>query len=600
MSAPPGDPPRRGGKDSHARDVALSRRFLRYVRPHGWSLGGALLLLFTTGALELAGPYLTKIAIDEGIRGGDAARLTHVCILFLLVLGAEFVAAYFQDLLMVTTGQAVMRDLRRDLFAHIQRMGMGWFNRNPSGRVVTRVTSDVETLNELLTSGLVTILADVVTLAGITAVLLWMDASLAALVFLVLPFLVFASMAFRERARKGFRETREQVAQMSGFMQETLSGMEVVKLFGREAENDRRFDIHNAGCRDAWISTIQAFSIFFPLVQLMLSIALAAVLWGGGIRIVAGSLTFGGLVAFLQYVQRFFIPLRDLSEKYNVLQGALAAAERIFGILDTEPEEDFARRPELLAARSVRGDIVFENVSFHYVDGEPVLRNVSFHVRPGERVALVGATGAGKSTVLSLLLGFHTPTSGRILVDGQDLATLDPRSLRRRIGTVAQDVFLFSGDVDWNVRLGDASLPEASVVRALALSRADRFVSQLPAGRRERLGERGRNLSQGERQLLSFARALARDPDLLLLDEATASVDSETEGLVQEALVELLEGRTCIVVAHRLSTVLDADRILVMHRGEIAEQGTHPELVRAGGLYARLAELQFGLDVAAA
>lgn len=587
-------------RESHARDVALSRRFLRYVRPHSLSLAGALLLLFTTGALELAGPYLTKVAIDDGIATGDTGRLARTCLLFLLVLAAEFVCAYFQDLLMVRTGQSVMRDLRRDVFGHIQRMRVGWFDRNPSGRVVTRVTSDVETLNELLTSGLVTILADVVTLAGITAVLLWMNASLAGLVFMILPFLVIASILFRDRARRGFRETREQVSQMSGFLQETLSGMEVVKLFGREADNDRRFDRHNAGCRDAWIDTIEAFAVFFPLVQLMLSVSLAAVLWGGGVRIVDGSLTFGELVAFLQYVQRFFVPLRDLSEKYNVLQGALAAAERIFGILDTEAGEDFSRRPDLAKAGPLAGDIVFENVSFHYVEGEPVLRNVSFRVRPGERVALVGATGAGKSTVLSLLLGFHAPVSGRILVDGTDLATLDPRSVRRRVGTVSQDVFLFSGDVDWNVRLGDDALPEAAVTRALQVSRAARFVERLPAGRRERLGERGRNLSQGERQLLSFARALARDPDVLLLDEATASVDSETEGLVQEALAELLAGRTCLVVAHRLSTVLDADRILVLHRGELAEQGTHAELVRAGGLYARLVEIQFGADEAAA
>ncbi len=587
-------------RESHSRDVALSRRFLRYVRPHWPSLGGALLLLFATGALELAGPYLTKIAIDEGIAAGDTGRLARTCLLFLLVLAAEFGCGYFQDLLMVRTGQSVMRDLRRDVFAHIQRMGVGWFDRNPSGRVVTRVTSDVETLNELLTSGLVTILADVVTLAGITAVLLWMNASLAGLVFMILPFLVIASLVFRDRARRGFRETREQVAQMSGFLQETLSGMEVVKLFGREADNDRRFDRHNAGCRDAWIDTIEAFAVFFPLVQLMLSIALAAVLWGGGVRIVDGSLTFGELVAFLQYVQRFFVPLRDLSEKYNVLQGALAAAERIFGILDTEAAEDFAKRRALAPVRALRGDVTFENVSFHYVDGEPVLRDVSFRVRPGERVALVGATGAGKSTVLSLLLGFHAPTSGRILVDGQDLAGLDPRSVRARVGTVSQDVFLFSGDVDFNVRLGDETIPEEAVARALQASRAAHFVERLPAGRAERLGERGRNLSQGERQLLSFARALARDPDVLLLDEATASVDSETEGLVQEALGELLAGRTCLVVAHRLSTVLDADRILVLHRGELVEQGTHAELVRAGGLYARLVEIQFGADEAAA
>jgi ABC-type multidrug transport system fused ATPase/permease subunit len=380
-------------------------------------------------------------------------------------------------------------------------------------------------------------------------------------------------------------------------MQETLAGMEVVKLFGREKENDRRFDHHNAGCRDAWIDTIEAFAVFFPLVQLMLSIALAAVLWGGARGIHGGTLTFGELVAFLQYVQRFFVPLRDLSEKYNLLQGALAAAERIFGILDTPAAEEFADRPAL---PELRGEIEFQNVSFAYREGEPVMRDVSFRVQPGERIALVGATGAGKTTVLSLLLGLYRPTSGRILVDGHDLAEYDPRSLRSQVGTVLQDVFLFSSDVDWNVRLGDASLDPERVRGALEAARTMSFIDKLPRGLSEPLGERGRSLSVGERQLLSFARAIVVSPRILLLDEATSSVDSETEGLVQEALPALLEGRTCLVVAHRLSTVRDADRILVFHQGRIEEEGTHADLLRADGIYARLVELQFGSEEAAA
>jgi ABC-type multidrug transport system fused ATPase/permease subunit len=475
-------------------------------------------------------------------------------------------------------------------------MGLGWFDRNPVGRIVSRLTSDVETLNELLTSGLVSIVADVVTLAGITIVLVWIDPGLAGLTFLVLPFLVVASGKFRKRARDGFRDTRDRTARINGIMQETFSGVDVVKLFGREAENDRAFEVENRACLRAWLDTVEAFAIFFPIVHFVLAVALATVLWGGGARVLEGALTFGELVAFLQYVQRFFTPLRDLSEKYNVFQAALASTERVFAILDRPADDHF---PDRQAVARIEGEIVFENVSFRYREDEPVLEDVSFRVRPGERVALVGATGSGKTTILSLLLGFYRPTSGRILVDGRDLATLDPGSLRRRAGTVLQDVFLFSGDVDWNVRLGDPSVDADRVRKALEASRAWSFVEGLPLGVREPLGERGRSLSVGQRQLLSFARALAIDPDVLLLDEATSSVDSETEAKVQDAMEVLVRSRTCLIVAHRLSTVRDVDRVLVFHRGRLVEEGDHDALVRRDGIYARLVELQFGAEAAA-
>jgi ATP-binding cassette subfamily B protein len=579
-------------RDGQKLDAALSRRFLRYVRPYAGTLGLSLALLFLAGALELAGPYLTKIAIDEAIPAGDTALLAKVVLAFFSVLIASFAIQYVQHLIMTRAGQGIMRDLRLELFRHIQKMGLPWFDRNPVGRVVSRLTADVETLNELLTSGLVSIVADVVTLVGITVILLWMNASLALITFLVLPPLVLASIRFRRRARDGFRDTRERVGRLNGVMQETFSGIEVVKLFGREPVNDEAFDEQNRRLRAAWLGVNDAFALFFPVVQFLLAAATALVLWGGGLRVAADTLTFGELVAFLQYVQRFFLPLRDLSEKYNVLQSAMASLERIFGILDTPAQEgDFHLRPSV---ERVEGSIEFRNVSFDYAEGEPVLRDVSFVVRPGERIALVGATGAGKTTVLSLLLGFYAPQSGRILVDGHDLAAIDPRSLRRRTGTVLQDVFLFSADVDWNVRLGDPSRTAEEVRAALAASRADRFVDTLPAGLSERLGERGRSLSVGQRQLLSFSRALAIGPDLLLLDEATSSVDSETEGWIQEALREAMRGRTSIVVAHRLSTVRDADRILVFHRGALCEEGTHEELLRADGIYSRLVEVQFG------
>jgi ATP-binding cassette subfamily B protein len=577
-------------------DLALARRFLGYVRPHSGPLLVALLLLFVSGALELAGPWLTKIAIDDAIGGSDEKLLMKTVVAFLGVLVLAFVANYAQHVVMTRAGQAIMMDLRTELFAHIQRMGLGWFDRNPVGRIVSRLTSDVETLNELLTAGLVSIVADVVTLAGITIILFWIDPKLAGLTFLVLPFLVLASARFRKRARDGFRDTRDRTARINGIMQETFSGVEVVKLFGREAENDRAFEVENRGCLRSWLDTVEAFAIFFPIVQFVLAAALATVLWGGGNRVLQGALTFGELVAFLQYVQRFFTPLRDLSEKYNVFQAALASTERVFAILDRPTDDHF---PEREALPRIEGEIVFENVSFAYREDEPVLEDVSFRVRPGERIALVGATGSGKTTVLSLLLGFYRPTSGRILVDGRDLATLDPKSVRRRAGTVLQDVFLFSADVDWNVRLGDPSVDAARVRGALDASRAWPFVESLPLGVREPLGERGRSLSVGQRQLLSFARALAIDPDVLLLDEATSSVDSETEAKVQEAMEALVRNRTCLIVAHRLSTVRDVDRVLVFHRGRLVEEGDHDALVRRDGVYARLVELQFGEEAAA-
>ncbi|NNE42688.1 MAG: ABC transporter ATP-binding protein [Gemmatimonadetes bacterium] len=581
-------------RDGQALDMALARRFARYVRPYGGSIGLSLGLLFISGALDLVGPYLTKIAIDSAIPEQDTGLLLRVVAAFVVVLVLSFVTRYFQQIIVTRAGQSIMRDLRSELFAHLQRMNLPYFNANPVGRIVTRLTSDVETMNELLTSGLVSIVADVVTLVGITVILLWIDPGLALITYTVIPPLLFASFRFRKIARDGFRATRERVGRLNGVMQETFSGIEVVKLFGREGANDESFDRENTALRTAWLGVNEAFALFFPVVQVVLAVAMALVLWGGGVRVLADSLTFGELVAFLQYVQRFFLPLRDLSEKYNVLQSAMASMERIFGILDTPADEaEFDARPKL---EEFGGSIEFRNVSFHYVEGEPVLKNVSFRVRPGERVALVGATGAGKSTVFSLLLGFYEPTEGSILIDGRDLRGLDPRSLRARTGTVLQDVFLFSTDVDWNVRLGDDALTAEDVDRALRSSRAERIVDGLPAGRRERLGERGRSLSVGQRQLLSFSRALARRPDLLLLDEATSSVDSETEGLIQEALHEALHGRTCLVVAHRLSTVRDADRILVFHHGVLCEQGTHDELLRERGIYHRLVQVQFGTE----
>lgn len=582
------------GEDGVGRgDPRLLKRFLPYLRAEAPAFVLSLLLLFAAGALELAGPYLTKIAIDEAIPRHDAAHLAKIVLIYLALLGIGFAVVYAQTLLVTRAGQRVMMRLRSDLFAHLLKMDLATFDRHAVGRLVTRVTSDVETLNELLSSGLVSILGDIITLTGITIILFLLDVRLALLCFLVLPFAILTSLIFRRRARRGFRETRERVARLNSILQETFSGIEVVKLFGKERDNDALFERENAKSRDAWLDTLEAFAIFFPVIQLLLTISLATILGAGGWRVLEGTLTLGALVAFLQYVQRFFAPLRDLSEKYNVLQSALASSERIFGVLDWKEEEG---RTGLPPFPPLKGDIEFENVSFSYVEGEPVLHDVSFRVSPGEKVAIVGATGSGKTTVLSLLLGFYRPTRGRIRIDGLDLARHDARSLRRQTGTVLQDVFLFSADVAWNLRLGDESIEPARIERALDFARARRFVESLPRQMDEMVGERGRTLSVGQRQLLSIARAAAQDPAILLFDEATSSVDSETEALVQEAFAERLQGRTCLVVAHRLSTVRDADRILVMHHGRLVEQGTHRELIARDGVYSKLVELQFGKE----
>jgi len=574
-------------------DPRLLKRFLPYLRSEAPAFAASLLLLFAAGALELAGPYLTKIAIDEAIPRRDGAQLAKIVLVYLALLGVGFAVVYAQTLLVTRAGQRVMMRLRKDLFAHLLKMDLATFDRNAVGRLVTRVTSDVESLNELLSSGLVSILGDVITLTGITIVLFMLDARLALLCFLVLPLAIATSLVFRRRARRGFRETRERVARLNSILQETFSGIEVVKLFGKEKDNDVLFEQENAKCRDAWLETLEAFAIFFPVIQLLLTLSLATILGAGGMRVVEGTLTLGALVAFLQYVQRFFAPLRDLSEKYNVLQSALASSERIFGVLDWKEEEGGSGLPYF---PPLRGEIEFENVSFSYVEGEPVLHDVSFRVNPGERVAIVGATGSGKTTILSLLLGFYRPSRGRILIDGLDLAQHDARSLRRQTGTVLQDVFLFSADVAWNLRLGDESVAADRIERALDFARARGFVSSLPRQLAEVVGERGRALSVGQRQLLSIARAAAADPAILLLDEATSSVDSETEALVQEAFATRLQGRTSLVVAHRLSTVRDADRILVMHHGRLVEQGTHRQLIAREGVYSKLVELQFGSE----
>jgi ATP-binding cassette subfamily B protein len=572
-------------------DAALMRRLLHYLRPYRWLATGAVLLLLIQSGLALVGPRLTERALDVAIPRMDVGLLALLAGLYLATLLLELVVEYGGALLTALVGQRVMYDLRMEIFGHLQRLSVTYFDRNPVGRLMTRVTSDVETLNELFTSGVVTIFGDVFTLVAIMGMMLVIDVKLALVTFAVIPLVWLTAAVFRRRVRDAFRDIRYRLARLNAFLQERLSGMRVVQLFGREEASARRFAELNREHLAAHLRSITIYAIFFPVVEVLTAVAMALLLWYGGLRVLDETLTVGVLAAFIQYTRRFFQPLQDLSEKFNLLQSAMASSERVFALLDEPVTVPEPARPRPIP-RPLRGEVRFEGVWFRYsADGPWVLRDVSFEASPGRTVALVGHTGAGKTTVVSLLLRFYDPQRGRITVDGVDIRELSTADLRSAIGFVQQDLFLFTGDILHNLTLGAPIGADAARLAAERVG-AHRFIERLPSGYGHRLGERGRNLSVGERQLLSFARALALDPAILVLDEATSSVDAEAEAQIQRAIAELMAGRTSLVVAHRLSTILHADEILVMHHGEIRERGTHRELLAAGGLYERLYQLQ--------
>jgi ATP-binding cassette subfamily B protein len=575
-----------------AYDARLVRRLWVYVRPYRGLVALSLLVLFAVSAVQLVQPYLVKVAIDEHIAPGRLDGLLALAGLYFLTLLLEFLLRFAQLYLLERTGQNVVYDVRTAVFTHLQRLPSAFFDRNPVGRLMTRVTTDVEALNEAFTSGLVLILADLVKLAGIVAILLWMDWRLALVTFAILPPMLLLSWLFRIRIRRAYREVRRLIARLNSFLQENVSGMRLVQLFGRERAHREEFTELNRGHRDAELGAVRYDSAFSAVAELMGSLTLAAIVWAGGWRLLGGAITFGVLVAFIEYAGRFFRPVQELSQRYAVMQAAMASAERIFGLLDTEPTITTPERPHRHEGR-LKGAIAFEKVSFGYLEGEPVLHDVSFRVRPGERLAVVGWTGSGKSTLIRLLTRLYDVNEGRITLDGVDVREYDLRELRRSVGVVLQDHFLFAGTVGGNISLGDPEVSPERVRRAAEAVRADRFIEKLPAGYEEEVRERGSNFSVGEKQLLSFARALAFDPAVLVLDEATSSVDPETESRIQEALKTLMQGRTSIVIAHRLSTVRDADRILVLHHGRIREEGTHEELLRIPeGIYRTLHGLQ--------
>ena len=572
-----------------AYDARLMRRLLTYVRPYRRQVVFAIAAIIAGSVLQLAPPYLTKLVIDRYIPAGDLAGLGTIAVLFLLTLVGTFLLEYVQTWTTQMTGQRIMFDLRMQVYSHLQRLDLRFYDRNPVGRLMTRVTTDVDVLNDLFTAGVVSIFGDVFTLVGIMIVLIVMDWRLALVAFSVLPLIALVAQWFRRNVRDSYRTVRTWIARINAYLQERITGMATVQLFRREEKDFETFDDIDRKHRDANIQSIFYYAVFYPAIELVSALAASLIIWFGGGRVQSGTLTLGSLVAFLLYSQRFFRPISDMSEKFNVLQAAMASSERIFALVDTP----VAIQNPAEARRAKPGRIAFEHVTFEYVEGEPVLRDVSFSIEPGQRVAFVGATGAGKTTIINLLLRFYDVKKGRITIDGVDVRDMDLGELRAMFGLVLQELHLFSGTIASNVRLGNENITDDAVRRAVAAVHADTFVNRLPAGLDTPVAERGATLSVGQKQLLSFARALAFDPRVLILDEATSSVDTETELLIRDALAVLMRGRTTIAIAHRLSTIQDMDRILVLHKGQLRESGTHQELLAARGIYHRLYQLQF-------
>jgi len=574
-----------------AYDSKLMKRLLSYIKPYKKYVIFAILLNTLVAALGPVRPYLTKLAVDDHIVNKNYEGLLNVTILLFGSLVLQAVIQYFLTYYTQYLGQATIYDLRVQLFAHTQKLAAKFFDKTPIGRTVTRVTNDIESLSEMFSSGIVMVFSDIFIVLWILGFMFFLDWRLSLVTLSVMPFLIYGTFLFRRKIRDNYRDVRKHLARLNSYMQEHISGVNVVQIFNKEEEELKNFSGINKDYKAVNIQSVFYYAIFYPSVEFLSSIAIGLIIWYGGGEIIQKSLSIGVLIAFIQYTEMFFRPIRDLSEKYNIMQTAMASSERVFKLMD---DDTFIYDPpKPVKINGLNGKIEFKNVYFAYNQDDYVLKNVSFSINPGETIAIVGATGAGKTSIINIFTRFYDINKGEILLDGINIRDINKTELRKYISIVLQDVFLFTGTIKSNINLGHSEITDEKVVEAAKLVGADRFINELPVKYDEEVKERGSTLSVGQKQLISFARALAYDPHILILDEATSSIDTETETLIQEAIEKLLVGRTAIVIAHRLSTIQSADKIIVLHKGEIKEIGNHQELLAKHGIYYKLYQLQY-------